>query len=66
LTPYEPDGFVRWTEADFIAALRTQKKPDGVTLSPVMPKVFGAMNDTELKAIWMYLRTLPPVATGQR
>ena len=66
LTPYEPDGFVRWTEADFIAALRTQKKPDGVALSPVMPKVFGAMNDTELKAIWMYLRTLPPVATGQR
>jgi mono/diheme cytochrome c family protein len=66
LTPDQAGGFGQWTEADFITALRTAKKPDGTTLNPVMPKIFGSMNDTELKAIWTYLRTLPPVATGVR
>jgi hypothetical protein len=31
-----------------------------------MPRVFGQMNDIELKALWMYFKTLPPVAKGVR
>jgi len=31
-----------------------------------MPAAFGQMNDIELKAIWSFLQTLPPVPTGVR
>ena len=32
----------------------------------IMPRVFGQMDDTELKAVWTYLRTLPAVPKGVR
>ncbi|HWA87575.1 MAG TPA: cytochrome c [Opitutus sp.] len=56
----------KWTEADFIAALRTAKRPDGTELNPVMPRTFGNLNDVELKALWAFLRTLPAADTGVR
>ncbi len=66
LTPH-PDGrLAKWTEADFIGALRTGKRPDGTELNPVMPRLFGQMDDVELKALWAFLKTLPAVATGKR
>jgi cytochrome c553 len=66
LTP-DPSGHLsKWSEADFLRALRTAKRPDGTELNPVMPRSFGLMNDTELKAIWAYFQTLPPAATGTR
>ena len=54
----------RWTEADFLKVLETGVRPDGKQLSPVMPLAFGKMNDVEKKALWTYLKTLPPVATS--
>lgn len=52
---------VAWSEADFIQTMRT-----GVTLSgheldsEVMPwDVYANLMDDELKAIWMYLQSLP-------
>lgn len=66
LTPTPGGPISNWSEADFLAALRTQKRPDGTALSPVMPAAFGQMTDLELKAIWAYLRTLEPLATGTR
>jgi mono/diheme cytochrome c family protein len=66
LTPHAAGRLAKWGEADFLAALRTGHRPDGTEISPVMPRTFGQMNDTELKALWAYLRTLPAVATGQR
>lgn len=54
-----------WTEADFIRTLRTMKAPDGTPVNPVMPAVFGQMDDTELKALWSYLQTLPPRGIGE-
>ena len=66
LTPHET-GLKDWTEADFIRALREGKRPDGSAISEYMPwKAYGNMNDTELKAIWAYLRTLEPVEKGSR
>lgn len=56
----------RWSEADFIAAMRTLKRPDGTAINPVMPRSFGNMTDVELQALWAYFKTLPPVATGAR
>lgn len=66
LTPHE-SGLKDWTEADFIRALREGRRPDGSAISEYMPwKDYGNMNDTELKAIWAYLRTLEPVEKGKR
>lgn len=63
LTPH-PTGLAAWSEADFVRALRTGRRPDGRELKAEMPwKNFGQMTDDELAAIWMYLRTLPPQPT---
>ncbi len=66
LTPHET-GLKDWTEEDFIRALREGKRKDGRQLSEYMPwKAYGQMGDAELKAIWAYLRTVPPVEKGKR
>jgi mono/diheme cytochrome c family protein len=50
-----------WTEADFIRALRTGNTPDGRLLSPFMPWMYiSQMTDDEMKAMWLYLQSLPP------
>ena len=56
----------KWTEADFLKAMRTGVRPDGSSLNPVaMPwPVLKQMSDLELRAIWAYLSTLKPVPTG--
>jgi cytochrome c553 len=67
LTPDEATGLGSWTEADFIRALREGKRPDGSSLSPKMPwMVFGQMTDTELKALWLYLQSVPSKPYGNR
>ena len=66
LTPHAAGRLAKWSESDFLQALRTGRRPDGTALSAVMPKDFGKLDDTELKAIWLSLKTLPPVATGTR
>jgi cytochrome c553 len=66
LTPH-PDGRVaKWNEDDFIRTIRTRKRPDGHELDAAMPSAFGKLDDVELKAMWAFLKTLPPVATGVR
>jgi mono/diheme cytochrome c family protein len=54
-----------WTGDDFIRTIRTRKAPDGHALDPVMPTVFAQMSDMELKAVWAYIQTREPRATGQ-
>jgi mono/diheme cytochrome c family protein len=55
----------RWTKADFIKALRTGVTPSGKKLDPeMMPwKAVGQMTDDELKAVWLYLQSLPAIKT---
>lgn len=52
-----------WTEEDFIHTLRTGVKPDGTKLDPMMMPypLIGQMTDEELRAVWLYLSSLPPV-----
>jgi mono/diheme cytochrome c family protein len=52
-----------WNESGFILALRTGMTPDGQVLDPgAMPWPMTAqMTDLELKAIWAFLQTIPPV-----
>ena len=66
LTPHPEGRLPKWTEQDFMTAIRTAKRPDGTTLSPVMPRGFAGMDNVELKALWAFFRTLPPVAQGVR
>ncbi|MCZ2122049.1 MAG: cytochrome c [Anaerolineales bacterium] len=50
-----------WTEEGFIHALRTGSAPGGKQLADIMPwKTYKNFTDDELKAIWMYLQTVPP------
>jgi len=60
-------GIGDWTEADFARAMRQGRRPDGSALDPFMPwEVFGKMNDAELHALWVYLRSMPPRAFGDK
>jgi mono/diheme cytochrome c family protein len=64
LTSHET-GLKGWTEADFIHALREGKRKDGTPISEMMPwKAFGQMSDTELKALWAYIETVPAREKG--
>jgi cytochrome c553 len=63
LTPDPTTGIgTRYTEASFIAAMRTGKKPNGTMMQPPMPaEVYQNMTDDDLKAIFAYLRTVKPI-----
>jgi mono/diheme cytochrome c family protein len=61
LTPHA-DGLAGWTFDDFQRALREGKAKDGRALRPPMAglTVYAAnITDTELKAMWAYLQTVP-------
>jgi mono/diheme cytochrome c family protein len=56
-----------WTEADFVRAMRNGLRPDGSALNTFMPwPVLGRMTDDELRAIWLYLRSVPPRPFGNK
>ncbi|MBC7990680.1 MAG: c-type cytochrome [Luteimonas sp.] len=63
LTPH-PLGLGRWSETDFLTALRTGTRPDGTAIDGrYMPwRAAGQASDEELRSLWRYLRSLPPVA----
>jgi mono/diheme cytochrome c family protein len=64
ITPHET-GLKGWTETDFFRALREGKRKDGSDILPQMPwKAYGQMKDVELKALWAYLQTVPPIVKG--
>ncbi len=53
-----------WSEHDFTTALRTGVRPDGTAINAAMPwALAGQMTDDEIRAVWMYLRTVPPKPT---
>jgi mono/diheme cytochrome c family protein len=55
-----------WTEADFIKTIRTGFTPTNRRLNEEMPwKYYGKMTDDELKAVWLYLKSLPSLKTGE-
>jgi len=65
LTPDSATGIGRWSEADFMRTIRTGVDPKGDTLHPFMPwHENRRMTDDDLRAIYRFLRTLPPVANA--
>ena len=61
ITPHREAGIGRWTEADFINAMRQGRRPDGANYFPAFPyPSFTKVTDGDLRDLWAYLRTLPP------
>ena len=62
-----PTGMGHYNEETFIRAMRTGVRPDGSKIDEQMPwKDIGQMDDTELRALYAYLRTLTPRMYGNR
>lgn len=63
LTPDKDTGLGNWTEQQFIQSMRTGKHlGQGRPILPPMPwQGVGAMTDEDLKAVFAYLKSLPPV-----
>jgi hypothetical protein len=58
-----PTGLGSWTEADFVRA--PGRTPDGTAINEFMPwRSYAAMSDLDLHALWLYLRSVPPKASG--
>lgn len=64
LTPDENTGLGIWTEEMFVNALRTGRHMgQSRTIQPPMPwPAYSQMSEQDLKAIYAYLRTLPPLS----
>lgn len=61
LTPDTTTGIGTWTEDDFLRTLRSGINPRGDSLHPFMPwRQIRRMDGDDLRAIYRYLRTLPP------
>jgi cytochrome c553 len=60
-------GIGNWTEADFVRALREGKRPTGAPIDEFMPwKMFRNMTDEELRALWLYQRSMPAREFGNK
>jgi mono/diheme cytochrome c family protein len=64
LTPHKDNGLGSWTEQQFIDMMRTGRHQGrGREILPPMPwTAYKNMTDADLKAMFAYLRSLPPNA----
>ena len=61
ITPHAQAGLGRWSEADFMRAMREGRRPDGANYYPAFPyPSFTRITDADLRDLWAFLRTLPP------
>ena len=62
-----PTGLQAYDEAAFITAMRTGVRPGGTQIRPPMPwRWTSEMTDDETRAVWAYLKTVPPREFGAR
>lgn len=68
LTPGDGTAMTHYPTAEaFAAMLKTGKRPDGSEVSKVMPFLaLKEMNETDVRAMYLHLKTLPPLAAGNR
>lgn len=60
ITPHARSGIGRWTESDFVRAMRRGERPDGAHYYPAFPyPSFTLVSDDDLRHLWAYLRSLP-------
>lgn len=67
LTPHAQAGLGKWSEADFIKAMREGQRPDGAHYFPAFPyPSFTGITDADLRDLWAYLRSLKPSELANR
>ena len=67
ITPHPQAGIGKWTEADFVRAMRHGRRPDGANYFPAFPyPSFTKITDSDLRDLWAYLRTLPKSSQASR
>ncbi|HYH40777.1 MAG TPA: cytochrome c [Burkholderiales bacterium] len=67
ITPHTQAGIGRWTEADFVRAMRHGERPDGANYFPAFPYAsFTHITDEDLSHLWAYLRSLPANSRSNR
>jgi len=68
LTPGAGSAMLRYESVDaFRAMLRTGKRPDGSAVSTVMPfTALKEINDVDTQALFLHLKSLAPIAAGNR
>ena len=67
ITPHAEAGIGKWSEADFVRAMREGKRPDGANYFPAFPyPSFNAITAADLRDLWAYLGTLPANAQASR
>jgi len=62
-TPDNETGLGTWSEAEFIATMRNghRKGKERVMLPPMPWQNLAAMSDEDLRAVYAYLRSIPPI-----
>jgi mono/diheme cytochrome c family protein len=67
ITPDPDTGIGRWSDADFVRAMREGRAPDGSSYFPVFPYTsFTGMSDADLLDLKAYLFSLAPVWQANR
>lgn len=62
-----PTGLAPYDEAAFFRAMRDGVKPSGVKINEFMPyRLTKEMSDDEIRAVWMYLQSVPKKEFGGR
>ena len=62
ITPDRETGIGTWTDEQIITGIRLGRRPNGERLLPVHPyTVFNGMTADDLKALVVFLKTVPPV-----
>ena len=61
ITPHPQAGIGKWSEGDFVRAMREGRRPDGAHYFPAFPyPSFTKIVDGDLRDLWAYLRSLAP------
>lgn len=67
LTPGEGSAMVRYPNADrFMTMLRSGKRPDGSVILVMPFDSIRRLSDVDARALYAYLKTVPPAAQGNR
>jgi mono/diheme cytochrome c family protein len=60
LTPDPETGIGKWSEREFVTALRSSVKPNGGPMRYPMPR-YHHLSEEEAAAVFAYLQTVPPI-----
>ena len=67
ITPHPRHGLGKWSETDLRRALRSGERPGRGHYYPALPyPSFTGMTDADIRDLWAYLRSLPPVDRASR